>query len=295
MPQPIRIAIAGAAGRMGRRVTALAAADARFRVVAALEAPGSPQLGVDAGSLAGAAELGVPIAEGCAAEFDVMIDYSAPGGTIERLKECESRGRPIVVAVTGHTAGQQAAIDAAASRIAVLQAANLSVGANEVLAAVERLAAALGAAYDVEIVEAHHRQKVDAPSGTALALRDAVLRGRGTAPAGAGGHAAVDEVVHGRSGRTGVRPAGQIGIHAVRGGEIVGEHEVRFEGPDESVIVRHVAHSRDAFARGALAAAAWIVGRPPGRYSMCDLSAAPGGRPGRLAAASSPAAGRGPA
>jgi len=257
----VALAVAGAAGRMGRCVVALAAADTRFRLVAALDQRSSGLLGQDAGECAGISRCGVGISEHYDDAFDVMIDFSTPVATHGWLELCSRRHRPIVIGTTGHTADQSAAIETFAKRIAVLKSANMSVGVNVLLRLVEQLAAHLGDEYDAELIETHHRFKADAPSGTALALRDAIIRGRGT-PA---------DVVFGRHGLGSSRQIGQIGIHSVRAGDIVGEHEVRFSTMGETVIVRHAAHSRDTFARGALAAAAWIIGRPPGLYGMGDV------------------------
>ncbi|MCK6458000.1 MAG: 4-hydroxy-tetrahydrodipicolinate reductase [Phycisphaerae bacterium] len=261
MSAALRLAVAGAAGRMGTRIIALASADPAFRLGAALESAQSSALGRDAGAIAGVGSLNVPVSAELAVDFDVLLDFSSLEGSRRWLDECVRRGRPIVIGVTGLGAAHQTAIDEASRRIAVLQSANTSVGVCLMLKAVEQFASALPASFDVEIIEAHHRMKVDAPSGTALAIRDAVVRGRG----GPGGG-----TVFGREGAAGARPDGEIGMHAIRGGDVVGEHEVRFIGLGETVAVRHSAHSRDTFVRGALHAARWIAGRPAGRYTMAD-------------------------
>lgn len=258
---PIQLAIAGAAGRMGQRIIALAAADQRFTLAAALESPTSERLGRDAGELAAVGKLGVPITDKLPSNFDVLIDFSVAAATQRWLDECLRAGRAIVIGTTGHDASQRAAIEAAAHHIPVLRSANMSVGVNALLAAAEHLARSLGPAYDVEIIETHHRFKADAPSGTALAFKDAVVRGR----------ADLTRLTHGRTGQTGQRPPDEIGIHAVRGGDVVGEHDIRFVTLGESITLRHVAHSRDTFARGALAAAAWLASRRPGLYAMTDV------------------------
>lgn len=260
---PIALAIAGAAGRMGQRIVALAAADPRFRLAAALDCCESGRVGHDAGEVAGAGRCGVAIAEAADAPFDVFVDFSSAAATGAWVELCLKHGRPIVIGTTGHSAAQSAAIDAAAHRIAVLRSANFSVGVNVLLRVVVQIARTLGDAWDVEIVETHHRMKVDAPSGTGLALKDAVLRGRGGADRA--------DLVFGRHGQGPTRSAAQIGIHSIRAGDVVGEHEVQFSTAGESVIVRHVARSRDTFARGALAAAAWLLGRQAGSYSMDDV------------------------
>jgi len=259
----VRIVVAGAAGRMGQRVIALAAADSRFTVVAALDAAASGRIGQDAGEVAGAGRSGVSISECVTPDFDVLIDFSTAAATAELVEACVRRQRAIVIGTTGHDAAQLAAIESASRQIAVLKSANMSVGVNALLRAVEQVARALGRDYDAEIVETHHRFKTDAPSGTALALRDAIARGRPD----------LVRTTHGRSGAPGPRAAAEIGMHAVRCGDVVGEHDVRFSTLGETVVLRHVAHSRDTFARGALAAAAWLAGKPAGRYSMDDVIA----------------------
>lgn len=262
---PIQLAVAGAAGRMGQRIIALAAVDHRFVLAAALDAPSCKQLGQDAGELAAAGRIGVPITDSLSGDFDVLIDFSSPAAIQRWLDVCLQKKRAIVIGATGHDAAQLAAINAAAGCIPVLRSANMSVGVNALLRAAEHLARALGSGYDVEIIETHHRFKADAPSGTALSLKDAVVRGRPD----------LTRLTHGRTGQTGQRPANEIGIHAVRSGDVVGEHDIRFSTLGESITLRHVAHSRDTFAHGALAAAAWLANRPPGLYAMTDVLGSP--------------------
>lgn len=257
----VRIAVAGAAGRMGRRIIALATCDPAVKIVAAVEGEASLALGKDAGELAGIGPCGVRVAARIEAEFDVLIEFSTPAGTAEWLACCEERGKPIVIGTTGHSEDDLRRIRDAARRIAVLKAPNMSVGVNVMLRLVEQMARSLDASYDVEIVEAHHRFKTDAPSGTALALRDAVDRGRGRS----------GDVAFGRQGQTGQRPAGQIGMHSLRIGDTVGEHSVAFGNVGETITISHSAHSRDTFALGAIRAAKWIVGRPAGMYTMSDV------------------------
>lgn len=259
----VRIAIAGAAGRMGGRILALASADAQFEVAAALERTGHPATGEDAGEKAGLGRVGLPIQDRTETEFDVLIDFSLPEGTMHWLDYCLACKRAIVIGTTGHSAEQLERIEAAAREIPVLKAANMSLGINVLLKVVAQVAAALGEGYDIEIVESHHRFKADAPSGTALALRDSILQ--------ATGRDASRDVVYGRQGQTGKRPPRQIGVHALRIGDVVGEHEVQFGTLGESVSVRHSAHTRDTFASGSLRAAAWLAGKPAGRYDMHDV------------------------
>ncbi|HON68974.1 MAG TPA: 4-hydroxy-tetrahydrodipicolinate reductase [Phycisphaerae bacterium] len=259
----VRIAIAGAAGRMGGRILSLAWADPQFEVAAALEKTGHPATGQDAGEKAGLGRIGLPIQDRTATEFDVLIDFTTPDGTMHWLDYCLVAKRGIVIGTTGHSPDQLATIEQAAGSIPVLKAANMSLGVNVLLKVVAEVAAALGDGYDIEIVEAHHRFKMDAPSGTALALRDSILK--------ATGRDANRDVIYGRQGQTGQRPPRQIGMHALRIGDVVGEHEVQFGTLGETVTIKHSAHTRDTFASGALRAAAWLAGKPAGRYDMQDV------------------------
>lgn len=259
----IQLAVAGAAGRMGLRIYALASADKRFEVVAALERTGNAAVGEDAGERAGIGRTGLPIQDRTETEFDVLIDFSSPAGTVHWLEYCLARKRPIVIGTTGHTPDQLQQIEQAAQAIPVLKATNMSVGVNLLFKLVAQVAAALGDDYDIEIVETHHRFKADAPSGTAVSLRDSILN--------ATGRDVEKDVVYGRRGITGQRPPQQIGMHALRVGDTVGEHEIHFGNIGETIVLKHSAHTRDTFVQGALRAAAWIVGKPPGRYDMHDV------------------------
>jgi len=259
----IRLAVAGAAGRMGSRIIALASKDDRFQVAAALEASGHPGIGADAGEPAGIGRIRLPLQDRTETEFDVLIDFSQPAGTMHWLDYCLTRQRAMVIGTTGHSAEQLTRIEQAADTIGVLKAANMSVGVNLMLKLAGRIAAALGDDYDIEIVETHHRFKVDAPSGTALALRDSIVA--------ATSRDTEKDVVYGRHGPTGRRPGRQIGIHALRAGDTVGEHEVHFGSLGETVLLKHTAHTRDTFVNGALRAAAWLARKPRGRYDMNDV------------------------
>lgn len=256
----LKVAVLGASGRMGRRV--IACLGAEVELVAAVTRVGSTSLGVDAGVLAGEAARGVPITAlgpGCFGEAEVVIDFSLP----EALQAAMPwLGRAALVSgVTGGDAALERSIAEHAERAPVLLAANFSTGVH-VLAHAVRMAAAALPDHDVEIVEVHHRRKLDAPSGTALLLAEAV--------AGARGLSLAEALRHGRSGRVGVRGA-EIGVHALRGGDVVGEHTVWLLGDGERVQLGHVASSRDTFARGALRAAGWLRGRAPGRYQMTQV------------------------
>ena len=257
----IRLAIAGATGRTGRCLLETAARDERFEVTAALTQAGDPL----SGSTLRCGLKDVPIVERLEVPCDVLIDFTVADGTMAWLEVCCERRLPMVIGATGHSEGQLARIREASGRIPILKAANFSMGINAILALVSRLSKELGEEYDVEIVEAHHRHKVDAPSGTALAMAEEILAGRGEPRDGA--------VILGRSGQVGSRPPGQIGIHALRMGDFVGRHEIHFGGPGETITIQHSAYSRETFAAGALRAASWIIGKSPGFYSMRDVLA----------------------
>ncbi len=278
----IPLVVAGAAGRMGRRVVALAMEELprRFELVGAIDRAGCAAIGHDAGVVAGVGEAGVRIvaaladdlagggaAEGRGGGGGVVVDFSAAAATRGLIAECGRRGIAMVIGTTGLTTEDQTLIDEAARRIPILQAANMSLGVNVLLGLVAAAARQLGEGYDIEIVEAHHNQKKDAPSGTALSLAQAIAKAMGR------GGAMERDLVHGREGKEALRRAGTIGVHAVRMGDVVGEHTVYFAGAGERVEIRHVATSRDTFAKGALRAAAFLAmpGRKAGRYTMGDV------------------------
>ncbi len=262
---PIKLAISGAAGRMGRRIIALAHEDDHLQVTSALEHAESKYLGEDVGLLAGVGNINVLVGMSVDGDWDVLIDFSTPAGTMTYLDACLQTGRRLVTGTTGLDADQGDRIASAAREIPIVSAANMSVGVNVLLRAVKMMAATLDASFDVEISETHHRFKVDAPSGTAIALRDAVVEGRTV-------HDGPDAtVVYGREGQIGPRPAGEIGMHALRVGDTVGEHTVHFGSLGETLTLGHSAHSRDTFATGALRAAQWLAGKDAGLYSMQDV------------------------
>jgi len=258
-----RLIVNGAGGRMGRRIIALAAEDDALAVVAAFERPDHPDLGKDAGALAGVGELDVPLAARSDVAADVAVDFSHADSALEMIDWCAAHGIGIVVGTTGLGEEGIRRLEAAAKRIPCLMAPNMSVGVNVLFGIVGEVARALGDAYEVEIVEAHHNRKKDAPSGTALGLGERVAEGLGRR---------LDDVaVHGRQGMVGERTRKEIGFHAVRAGDIVGEHTVIFGSLGERVEVRHIATSRDIFVRGALRAARFLAGKPAGRYTMADV------------------------
>lgn len=261
----VRLILSGAAGRMGRRLVALGQEDAGIELVGALEAPGHPELGQDSGRLAGAANNGVPLLAVLPPSLaaDVILDFSLPPGTMARLQEALERKLALITGTTGLSAAQETALKDAAGKIPVLQAPNFSLGVNLLLKLTGQVARVLGEDYDLEILEHHHRHKKDAPSGTAKALAAAAAAARQLS--------VETDVVHGRKGEVGARPRRQIGVHAVRLGDVTGFHEVLFGAEGETVTLSHRASSRDTFARGALRAAKWIRGRPPGWYTMADV------------------------
>jgi 4-hydroxy-tetrahydrodipicolinate reductase len=257
------IAINGAAGRMGQRLVCLAQEDRELVLGAALEAPGHPLQGRDIGEVCGLGPLGIALRPDIPLEsrVDVVIDFSAPPGTMTALIVCLERRIPLVVATTGHTPEQKSQIEAAAHEIALLMAPNMSLAVN-VLFELTRQAARLlkGKDFDVEIVERHHRFKKDSPSGTALHFVRIVQEAMGQ-----------EEIRHGREGLLGERPRGEIGVHALRVGDNVGEHTIIFSTLGETLELMHKGHTRDSYARGALLAAKFLAGKPAGRYGMKDV------------------------
>lgn len=254
------LAISGVGGRMGRRIAALALADPRFELVQALVYPGHPHHLRPLRELDPTLDSDVPVTSNLESGADVLVDFSTPDGTIVRSGEVVGRRTALVVGTTGLTVGQQAAVNLAALTVPVLQTANFSLGVNVLLRVVADVARALGTDFDAEIVEAHHNRKADAPSGTALALAGALCAATGRDPE--------RDLVHGRQGRPGPRAPGEIGMHALRIGSVVGDHTVHFGSDFERIELTHRVESRDVFAAGALRAALWLAGRAPGHYGM---------------------------
>ncbi len=263
MAEIINIGVAGAAGRMGRRIIALAQASGRFTVTAALDRAGSEHAGKDAGVLAGAEPIGVKIAATLDTAPQVLIDFSAPQATGRLIDVCREQRIGMVIGTTGLTAAEHQYIDRAAADIAILQATNTSLGVHVLLAAAARIARELGPEYDIEVVETHHRHKKDAPSGTAKSIVEAICAATGRSPA--------EHVAHGRHGAAALREPKSIGVHSLRMGDVVGEHTVYFATEGERVSVGHVATTRDTFAHGALRAAEFISRQRPGRYGMAQV------------------------
>lgn len=261
-----RIAILGADGRMGHAlITACHQAD-HLRFGAAIERPGSPALGTDAGLLAGTGPLGVVITDRldqATSAFDVLIDFTRPEPSLAALKICVAAGKRMVIGTTGFSAAEKALINEAAKSIPIMLAPNMSVGVNLSLKLLEIATRVIGRETDIEIIEAHHRHKVDAPSGTALRMGEVV--------AAALGRELDDCAVWAREGHTGEREPGTIGFSVIRAGDIVGDHTVMFADEGERVEIRHHASSRMTFAKGAMRAAHWLSTQKPGLYDMQDV------------------------
>ena len=260
----VSLGISGAAGRMGKRLIALAAEQPElFKLTTAIDAPGSPMLGKDAGSVAGVNAAGVAITASLAGNPDVIIDFSVPSATRALLAQCVDRKIAMMIGTTGLTPADHELIAQAADTIPVLQATNTSLGVNVLLAVAAQVARQLGEAYDIEIVEAHHNLKKDSPSGTALSLAESICT--------ATGRNMEKDLVHGREGHEALRKKGTIGMHAVRMGDVVGDHTIYYATPGERVEIRQIATNRDTFVRGALRAAAYLARQKAGRYTMADV------------------------
>lgn len=262
----MRVAVAGVGGRMGRTLVQAVAESKGLVLGAATERPDSGLLGVDAGELAGVGRLGVAVGADLKAAvdaFDVLIDFTAPVASLRHLDICRTNGRRMVIGTTGFTAEQRSSIAAAGNDIAIVFAPNMSVGVNLCFKLLDIAARVLGDEVDIEIVEAHHRHKVDAPSGTALRMGEVV--------ATALGRDLAEVAVYGRQGQTGARERRTIGFETIRAGDVVGEHSVWFAGDGERVEIAHKASSRMTFAKGAVRAAGWLRGRETGLFDMQDV------------------------
>ncbi|MEJ2765482.1 4-hydroxy-tetrahydrodipicolinate reductase [Photobacterium sp. MCCC 1A19761] len=262
----VRIAIAGAAGRMGRQLLKATHLSEQATLGAATERSGSSLVGVDAGELAGVGPVSVTIVDDLAAakdDFDVLIDFTAPVATLANLEFCRQHGKKIVIGTTGFSDEERQQIDEAAKQVPVVMAPNYSVGVNLVFKLLEKAAKVMGDYCDIEVIEAHHRYKVDAPSGTAIGMGEAI--------AGAMGNKLSDVAVYAREGITGERSRDEIGFATIRAGDIVGEHTAMFADIGERVEITHKATDRMTFANGAVRAAAWLNDKQPGFYTMQDV------------------------
>ena len=262
---PIRIAIAGASGRMGRMLIEAVLQSPDYELAGALDIPGSPALGLDAGAPMGR-KTGVIITSDMAAglaKAQVLIDFTRPEGTLAHLKVCQSLGVKMVIGTTGFTEADKAELNRAAESLAIVMAPNMSVGVNVTLRLLEMAAKALSTGYDIEVIEAHHRHKVDAPSGTALKMGEVLAQ--------ALGRDLKDCAVYAREGHTGERDPSSIGFATVRGGDIVGDHTVLFAGTGERIEITHRSGSRSNYAQGSLRAARYLADRASGMYDMFDV------------------------
>ena len=262
---PLRIAVAGASGRMGRMLIEAVLASPDAQLAGALDIPGCPALAQDAGAFAGKT-TGVAITDNLRlglAGAQVLIDFTRPEGTLAHLAVCRELGVKAVIGTTGFSAAQQAEVAAFGRDIAIMMAPNMSVGVNVVLKLLDQAARALSQGYDIEVIEAHHRHKVDAPSGTALQM--------GQVLAAALGRELKDCAVFAREGLTGPREPSSIGFASIRGGDIVGDHTVLFAGTGERIEISHKSSSRDSYAQGSLRAARFLAGQAPGLFDMNDV------------------------
>ncbi|MBS0245969.1 MAG: 4-hydroxy-tetrahydrodipicolinate reductase [Proteobacteria bacterium] len=262
----MRLIVAGAGGRMGRTLVKAIAESKDFNLAGALEDPRSPLLGWDAGQLAGSGESGIKLTGDIApllADADGLVDFTAPAATLHYAAKVAAAGKVHIIGTTGMSAEDDAKVAQAAKTAVVVKSGNMSLGVNLLTALTRRVAQSLDSSFDIEIVEMHHNQKVDAPSGTALMLGRAAAAGR---------NVDFDKVkVASRDGHTGARKPGDIGFAALRGGTVVGEHSVIFAGPAERIELTHKAEDRALFANGALHAARWASRQKPGLYSMMDV------------------------
>ena len=262
----IKIGVMGAAGRMGRELVRAVTAQEGCTVVGGTEQPGSGMVGQDIGDLAGVGTLGIAItddAKGVIEAADAILDFTAPAASVQFAKLAAAGGTVHVMGSTGFTDEDEAAIQEAAKEAAIIKAGNMSLGVNLIVEMTRRIAEALDEDFDIEVLEMHHRHKVDAPSGTALMLGQAAADGRGIE--------VKDRSVMSREGHTGARGRGDIGFATLRGGNVVGEHSVIFAADGERVVISHVATDRGIFARGGVKAALWGQGKAPGLYSMKDV------------------------
>ncbi|MGD9293583.1 MAG: 4-hydroxy-tetrahydrodipicolinate reductase [Roseobacter sp.] len=266
MDNPMKIAVMGVSGRMGRMLVETIDDIGDVVLSGAVERPGHPWIGKDLGEVLGAAPRGVIVGEDARAalgDAEAVIDFTSPSGTVATAAAVADAGAIHIIGTTGMTPEDIGLLDKAAESATIVRAGNMSLGVNLLVQITRRVAAALDDDFDIEVIEAHHNKKVDAPSGTALMLGEAAAEGRGVA--------LTDVAERGRDGITGARRRGDIGFAAIRGGDIIGEHDVMFAAAGERIILRHVASDRSVFARGAVKAALWARGRAPGAYDMTDV------------------------
>ena len=258
-----KLVVVGAAGRMGRRIISLAIDAGQFDIIGAVEKQDHPDIGKDAGLVAAVETINVKIDSAYPAGANMVIDFSQPAAVDETIDYCLKNTVALVLGTTGLSDEQKNKIKSASAKIPLIYATNMSVGMNVLFALAGKVASMVGEEFDTEIIEQHHRFKKDAPSGSALTLAENICN--------AAGKKFPDCITYDRSGKDALREEGSIGIHAVRAGDITGKHDVIFSTLGETVTLSHTAHSRDTFARGALLAAKWLIGKKPGLYSMADV------------------------
>ncbi len=262
----VKVIVTGAAGRMGRRLVALVYQSESLSLAGAIEGRGNPSIGEDAGLVAGCGSLGIKITDelaSCVEQGEVVVDFSSPAATLQHLAVAAQHKRAMVIGTTGFSADQSEDIRSRAKSIPCVWSPNMSAGVNLVFKLIAEMARVLRDGYDIEVIEAHHRLKKDAPSGTALKMAQILAEATGRN---------LDQVgVYARKGLIGERKRDEIGIQTIRAGDIVGDHTVLFGGMGERIEVTHRAQSRDTFAAGALRAAEWAVRQPPGLYDMADV------------------------
>ena len=258
-----KLIVSGAAGRMGRRIISIATDEQKFDIIAAIEEKNHPDSGTDAGQLAGGKVINIPISDCYPDSCDVLIDFSQSSAADQNIDYCLANNVALVMGTTGLNDAQQQKIKAACQKIPLIYGTNMSVGMNVLFSLVGKAAQMLGENYDIEIVEQHHRFKKDAPSGSALTLAENIAK--------ATNRKFPDCIANGRQGTETQRKPNEIGIHAVRAGDITGLHSVIYSTLGETVTLEHSAHNRDGFARGALRAAEWLVGKKPGAYTMAQV------------------------
>jgi 4-hydroxy-tetrahydrodipicolinate reductase len=269
----IQVVVTGAAGRMGTQIVRLVRSTEGLALSGAVERPGAPAVGQDAGAVAGAGAAGVAIVDDLAKALPragVVVDFTSHEASAAHAEVCAAKGVPMVIGSTGWTPDAMARAVGAAKRIPIVLAPNMSVGVTVLFDLVRQAAKVLGDAYDVEVVEIHHKKKRDAPSGTAVKLGEVAAQALGRDPK--------DVLAFARHGILGERPPWQIGVQTLRGGDVVGEHTVYFCGEGERLELTHRATSREQFARGAVRAVRWVVGKPPGLYDMADVLGLKGAR-----------------
>ena len=258
-----KLVVCGAAGRMGKRIISLAIEADEFNIIAAIEDQEHPDIGKDGGIVAGSGPIDVKLDSTYPDSSDVVIDFSQPAAADKTIDYCSESGAALVLGTTGLSDGQREKIKTASEKVPVIYGTNMSVGMNVLFSLVGKVAVMLGDEYDIEIIEQHHRFKKDAPSGSALTLAENICK--------ATERGFPDSLVHGRSGKDALREKGTVGMHSIRAGDITGVHSVIFGTLGEKLTLNHTAHSRDTFARGALRAAKWLVGKEPALYSMADV------------------------